>query len=248
MKGVLLWCVLILLLSGCAIDQRSLALIPATGPVEIPPRFAQHLNSLQYLDEVPALFFNARGEPVAALGTEQMKNDQWLQLWAMTAMENDGSLGLGKTLEKGEIPDVTLDDHKIAAMYMSAFATAELLCIENRTEVTEFVEAYAAEATDLENIQFPYLTVIHDLAARLTRDYDSSAGETNCKDFLASLSGFPDARSFCFGSAPLFEANQVRGRKAHMERMKEVMEKFASSPQSLLLSFASLGCSTGDNE
>lgn len=248
MKRVLLLCGLIILLSGCAVDPASLALIAPNEPVEIPPRFAQHLNSLQYLDEVPVLFFNAQGEPVSALGPEQMKNDHWLQLWAMTAMENDGSLALGKTLEKGEIPDVTLDDHKIAAIYMNAFATAESLCIENRAEVTEFVEAFAAEAKGLENIQFPYLTVIHDLAARLTLNYDSSAGETSCSDYLASLSDFPVVRSFCFGSAPLFEANQVKGQKAQMERMKESMEKFASSPQSLLASFAGLGCSSGAHE
>ncbi len=245
MKRVLLLCGLILLLSGCVMDPGSLALIPTTEPVEIPPRFAQHLNSLQYLDGVPALFFNARGEPVAALGTEQMKNDRWLQLWAMTAMENDGSLGLGKTLEKGEIPDIILDDHVIAAIYMNAFATAESLCIERRTEVTEFVEAYAAEAEGLENVQFPYLTVIHDLAARLTLNYDSSAGETHCKDYLASLSDFPVSRSFCFGGGALFEDNHVRGQKAHMARKKETMEKFTSSPQSLLASLASLSCSTG---
>ncbi len=248
MKRVLLLCVLIILLSGCAMDPGSLALIPATEPVEIPPRFAQHLNSLQYLDGVPALFLNAQGEPVTALGTEQMKNDQWLQLWAMTAMEHDGSLGLAKTLEKGEIPDVTLDDHKIAVIYMNAFATAERLCIENRTEVTEFVEAYAAEAKGLENVQFPYLTVIHDLAARLTLNYESSAGETNCKGYLASLSGFPGARSFCFGSSPLFEANQVRGQKAQMERMQQAREKLAASPQSLLTSFANLSCATSTHE
>ncbi|MCZ0940101.1 MAG: hypothetical protein OXJ55_15775 [Caldilineaceae bacterium] len=242
MKSVLLLCGLILLLSGCALDPGSLALIPETEPVQIPPRFAQHLNSLQYLDEVPAVFLNARGEPVTTLGAEQMINDQWLQLWAMTAMENDGSLGLAKTLQKGEIPDVTLDDHVIAAIYMNAFATAESLCTENRAEVTEFVEAYAAQAKALENVQFPYLTVIHDLAARLTLNYGSAAGETNCQDFLASLLEFPVARPFCFGSAPLFEANQVKGQKAQMERMKEAMEKLASSPQSFLSSYASLNC------
>ncbi len=242
MKRVLLFCVPILLLSGCVMDATSLSLIPETEPVQIPPRFAQHLNSLQYLDEVPAVFLNARGEPVTALGAEQMINDHWLQLWAMTAMENDGSLALGKTLEKGEIPDVTLDDHIIAAIYMNAFATAESLCTENRAEVTEFVEVYAAEAKGLENVQFPYLTVIHDLAARLTLHYDSAAGETNCQDYLASLLEFPVARPFCFGSAPLFAANQVKGQKAQMERMKEAMEKIASSPQLLLSSYASLKC------
>ncbi|MXY95755.1 MAG: hypothetical protein F4Y42_20135 [Caldilineaceae bacterium SB0664_bin_27] len=248
MKRALLLYGLIFLLSGCAVDPASLALIAPNEPVEIPPRFTQHLNSLQYLDEVPVLFFNAQGESVSALGTEQMKNDHWLQLWAMTAMEDDGSLGLGKTLEKGEIPDVTMDDHMIAAIYMNAFATAERLCIENRAEVTEFVEAFAAEAKGLENVQFPYLTVIHDLAARLTLNFDSSTGATNCGDYLASLSEFPVARSFCFGSAPLFEANQVKGQKAQMERMKETMEKLASSPQSLLASFASLSCSSGVHE
>ena len=248
MKRVLLLCVLIFLLSGCAMDPGSLALIPATEPVEIPPRFAQHLNSLQYLDGVPALFLNAQGEPVTALGTEQMKNDQWLQLWAMTAMEYDGSLGLRKTLERGEIPDVTLDDHKIAVIYMNAFATAESLCIENRTEVTKFVEAYAAEAKGLENVQFPYLTVIHDLAARLTLNYESSAGETNCKDYLASIPEFPGARAFCFGSSPHFEANQVRGQKAEMERAKQAMEMLGASPQLLLTSLANLSCATGTHE
>jgi hypothetical protein len=248
MKRPLLLCGLILLLSGCALDPGSFALIPTTEPIQIPPRFAQHLNSLQYLDGVPALFLNARGEPVAALGTEQMKNDQWLQLWAMTAMENDGSLGLRKTLEKGEIPDVTLDDHKIAVIYMNAFATAESLCIENRAQVKEYVEAYAAEAKGQENVQFPYLTVIHDLAARLTLNFESSTGETNCKDYLASLSEFPGARAFCFGSAPLFEANQVRGQKAHMKRMQQAMEKLDASPHSLLTSFANLSCATGTHE
>jgi len=248
MKRVLLLSGLLLLLSGCALNPGSFALIPTTEPIQIPPRFAQHLNSLQYLDGVPALFLNAQGEPVTALGTEQMKNDLWLQLWAMTAMENDGSLGLRKTLERGEIPDVTLDDHKIAVIYMNAFATAERLCIENRSEVTEFVEAYATEAMGLENVQFPYLTVIHDLAARLTQKYDSSAGETNCKDYLASLSEFPGARAFCFGSSPHFEANQVRGQKAEMERAKQAMEKLAASPQLLFTSLANLSCGTGTHE
>ena len=105
-----------------------------------------------------------------------MKNDRWLQLWAMTAMENDGSLGLGKTFEKWEIPDITLDDHKIAEIYMNAIATAELRCIENRVEVTKLVDTNADKAKDLEDVQFPRLTVIHELAARFTLNYESSVG------------------------------------------------------------------------
>ena len=245
MKRVLFLCGLILLLSGCVIAPESLALIPITEPIHIPPRYAQHLNSLKYLDGVPALFVNGQGQAVTALGFEQMKNDRWLQLWAMTAMENDGSLGLRKTLEKGEIPDVAVDDHFIAVIYMNAFATAELRCIENREEVTILVETFADKARGLENIQFPHLTVIHDLAARITLLNESSVGETNCKDYLASLPEFPVARPFCFGGGTLFGENQVRGQKAHMERHKAVMERLAASPQSFLASFAGLNCSTG---
>jgi len=207
MKRVLLLCVLIILLSGCAIDPGSLALIPATEPVEIPPRFAQHLNSLQYLDEVPTLFVNAQGEPVTVLGIEQMKNDKWLQLWAITAMENDGSLGLRKTLEKGEIPDVTMDDHKIAVTYMNAFATAELLCIETREGVTKLVEAYATKAKGLEAVQFPYMSVLLDLGMRLTLILESSTGETNCDEYLASLPVFPNVSFSWFGEGTISEKN-----------------------------------------
>ena len=89
MKRVLFLCGLILLLSGCVIAPESLALIPTPEPLHIPPRFAQHLNSLKYLDGATALFYNGQGEAVTVLGIEQMKNDRRLQLWAMTAMEND---------------------------------------------------------------------------------------------------------------------------------------------------------------
>ena len=248
MKRVLFLCGLILLLSGCVIAPESLALIPTPEPIHIPPRYAQHLNSLKYLDRVPALFVNRQGEAVTVLDIEQMKNDRWLQLWAMTAMENDGSLGLRKTLEKGEIPDMAVADHIIAVIYMNAYATAELQCIENREEVTKLVETYADKVKGLENIQFPHLTVIHDLAARLTLKYELSAGETNCNDYLASLPEFPVVRPFCFGGGTLFGENQVRGQKAQMERYKAAIASATASPQSFMASFANLSCSTGAHD
>ena len=160
-------------------------------------------------------------------------------------MENDGSLGLRKTLEKGKIPDVAVDDQIIAVIYMNAFATAELRCIEDREEVTKLVDAYADKVKGLENIQFPHLTVMHDLAARLTLKYESSAAETNCNDYLASLPEFPVVRPFCFGGGTLFAENQVRGQKAPTERNKAAIEGFTALPQSFLVSFANLSCSTG---
>ena len=87
-----------------------------------------------------------------------------------------GHWSLRKTLEKGKISDITLDDHKIAVIHMNAIATAELRCIENREEVTKLVDTYADKAKDLEDVQFPRLTVIHELAARFTLNYESSVG------------------------------------------------------------------------
>ena len=245
MKYVLCLFGLILLLSGCVVDPQSFALIPTPTPVHIPPHFAQHLNSLKYLDWVPAYFINEQGEPVTVLDVEQMRNDRWLQLWAMTAMENDGSLGLRKTIEKGEIPDMSMDDHQIAVIYMNAFATAELRCIENREEVAILVGTFADEAKDLEYFQFPRLTVIHELAARLTMIYESSVGETNCNDYLASLPEFPDVRAFCFGDGTLFGAVQVRGQKAQKERFEAYVEGLAASRQSLPVLLANANCLTG---
>ena len=127
---------------------------------------------------------------------------------------------------------------------MNAFATAELRCIENREEVTKLVDTYADKAKDLEDVQFPRLTVIHELAARFTLNYESSVGETNCNDYLASLKEFPDVRSFCFGDKTLFGEEQVRGQKAQMERYEAYMERFTASRQSFLVLLANTSCST----
>ena len=58
MRHVLFLLGLILLLSGCVLTPESLALIPTPFPVQIPPHYAQHLNSLKYLDWVPTFFIN----------------------------------------------------------------------------------------------------------------------------------------------------------------------------------------------
>ena len=71
MKRVLFLCGLILLLSGCVIAPESLALIPTPEPIHIPPRYAQHLNSLKYLDGVPTgcLLFLSTGRAKLSLSS-----------------------------------------------------------------------------------------------------------------------------------------------------------------------------------
>ena len=53
---------LILLLSGCMLTLESLALIPTSEPVHIPPRYAQYLNVLKYVDLAPFQYVNEHGE------------------------------------------------------------------------------------------------------------------------------------------------------------------------------------------
>ncbi|MCY3992813.1 MAG: hypothetical protein OXF50_16445 [Caldilineaceae bacterium] len=227
-------------ITGQAADiaPESLAPISVSERVMIPPRYAQHLNSLKYLDGVPAILINHQGEPVTALDVDQMKSDRWLQLWAMSAMEDDGSLEFAHSIAKTQ--SVALPAHNIAVIYMNAFAAAEQHCAENREELEALIQTYANQASALPNIQFPYLTVVHELATRLTQ-MDETQNVGSCHDYLASLSDFPKVRTFCFGG----DANeQVMGQKAMAKQLAVQREELTdpTAPHSLLVSAANLNC------
>ena len=219
---------------------ESLAPVPVPEPAVIPPRYAQHLNSLKYFDGVPAILINHQGSPVTALGVDQMKSDKWLQLWAMSAMEDDGALDFALSIANTQTPDIAMSAHHIAVIYMNAFAAAEQHCAENREELEALIQMYASQASDLPNIQFPYLTVVHELATRLTQ-MDETQNVGSCTDHLAYLPDFPKVRTFCFGG----NANeQVMGQKA-MAKKREVQVEKLTDPttlHSLVVSFATLNC------
>ena len=220
------------------IIPESLTPISVSERVVIPPRYAQHLNSLTFLDGVPAILINHQGEPVTALDVDQMKSDRWLQLWAMSAMEDDGSLAFAHSITKTQ--NVALAAHNIAVIYMNAFAAAEQHCTENREELEALIQTYANQASALPDIQFPYLTVVHELATRLTQ-MDEIQKVGSCHDHLASLPDFPNVRTFCFGGNP---GQQVMGQKA-MAKQTEVQREKLSDPtalHSLVVSAANLNC------
>ncbi|MCZ0941250.1 MAG: hypothetical protein OXJ55_21610 [Caldilineaceae bacterium] len=227
-------------ITGSAADNtpESLAPIPVTEPVVIPPRYAQHLNSLKYLDGVPAILINHQGDPVTALDVDQMKSDRWLQLWAMSVMEDDGALDFAHSITKAQ--NFAMGAHHFAVIYMNAFAAAEQHCTENREELEVLIQTSASQAFALPNIQFPYLTVVHELATRLTQ-MDETQKVGSCHDYLASLSDFPKVRTFCFGG----DANeQVMGQKA-MAKQIAVQREELSDPtalHSLVVSAANLNC------
>ncbi len=223
---------------------ESLALIPLTVPVVIPPRYAQHLNSLTFLDGVPAILMNHQGEPVTALDVDQMKSDRWLQLWAMSAMDDDGALDFAHSIANTQ--SVALPAHNIAVIYMNAFAAAEQHCTENREELEALIQTSASQASDLPNIQFPYLTVVHELATRLTQ-MDETQNVGSCHDYLASLSDFPKVRTFCFGGNT---SQQVKGQKAMAKELAVQTEKLSdpTALHSLLVSVATLNCWPETNE
>ena len=229
-------------ITGLAADStpESLAPIPVPEPVVIPPRYAQHLNSLKYFDGVPAILINHQGSPVTALGVDQMKSDKWLQLWAMSAMEDDGALDFAHSIAKTQTPGIAMSAHHIAVIYMNAFAAAEQHCAENREELEALIQMYANQASDLPNIQFSYLTVVHELATRLTQ-MDETQNVGSCTDHLAYLPDFPKVRTFCFGG----NANeQVMGQKA-MAKQIEVQGEELTNPttlHSLVVSVATLNC------
>ncbi|MDE0078598.1 MAG: hypothetical protein OXO50_13835 [Caldilineaceae bacterium] len=229
-------------ITGSAADNtpESLAPIPVTEPVVIPPRYAQHLNSLKYLDGVPAILINHQGDPVTALDVDQMKSDRWLQLWAMSAMEDDGVLDLAHSIAETQTTGIAMSAHHIAVIYMNAFAAAEQHCAENREELEVLIQMYANQASDLPNIQYPYLTVVHELATRLTQ-MDETQNVGSCTDHLASLPDFPTVRTFCFGG----NANeQVMGQKAMAKQIAVQREELTdpTAPRSLLVSAANLNC------
>ncbi|MCY3935873.1 MAG: hypothetical protein OXG09_07785, partial [Chloroflexi bacterium] len=227
-------------ITGQAADSapESLAPISVHERVVIPPRYAQHLNSLTFLDGVPAILINHQGEPVTALDVDQMKSDRWLQLWAMSAMEDDGALDFAHSITKAQ--NFAMGAHHIAVIYMNAFAAAEQHCAENREELEALIQMYANQASDLPDIQFPYLTVVHELATRLTQ-MDATQNVGSCTDHLASLPDFPKVRTFCFGG----DANeQVMGRKAMAKQFEVQMEKLSdpTALHSLVVSAANLNC------
>ena len=211
MKSILGLISLALVLSGCALTPHSLALIPAQESVPIPPRYAQHLNALDLFDEVPIytspkhihLLLTSNdcesvpeqiqemlSANIPVLDADQMKSDRWLQLWAMTAMEKDGSLELRKTIEEEQNGDLwySLPDYVIAVYYMNAFAGAELSCSESRMELAEIVEMNADPAEDGATIRYPRLALVHHL---------SGLEGIDCAHNLASLQELPQ-HDFCF--------------------------------------------------
>ena len=228
------------LITGQAGDSAPESLAPISVPerVVIPPRYAQHLNSLKYLDGVPAILINHQGEPVTALDVDQMKSDKWLQLWAMSVMEDDEALDFAHSITKAQ--NFAMGAHHIAVIYMNAFAAAEQHCTENREELEALIQTSASQASALPNIQFPYLTVVHELATRLTQ-MDETQNVGSCHDYLASLSDFPKVRTFCFGGNP---SQQVKGKKA-MAKELAVQRENLSEPtalHSLVVSAANLNC------
>ena len=229
-------------ITGFAADitPESLAPIPVPEPVVIPPRYAQHLNSLKYFDGVPAILIDHQGSPVTALDVDQMKSDKWLQLWAMSSMEDDGSLDFAHSIAKTQTSGIAMSAHHIAVIYMNAFAAAEQHCAENREELEALIQMYANQASDLPNIQFPYLTVVHELATRLTQ-MDETQNVGSCTDHLGYLPDFPKVRTFCFGG----NANeQVMGQKAMAKQAEVQMEKLSdpTALHSLVVSAANLNC------
>lgn len=238
MKRLLSLCLLPLLLSGCVVTPESLALIPAPEPVVIPPRYAQHLNSLKYFDGVPAILINHHGDLVTALNVDQMKTDRWLQLWAMSAMEDDGSLDFAQSITKAQ--NIAMGAHHIAVIYMNAFAASEQHCAENRQELEALIQVHADQAFHLPDIQFPYLTVVHELAAHLTQ-MDETRKVGSCADHLASLPDFPKVRTFCFGGNP---GQQVMGQKAEAKQDADQLEDLSdpTALRSLVISAANLSC------
>lgn len=238
MKRLLSLCLLPLLLSGCVVTPKSLALIPAPEPVVIPPRYAQHLNPLKYFDGVPAILINHHGDPVTALNLDQMKTDRWLQLWAMSAMEDDGSLDFAQSITEAQ--NIAMGAHQIAVIYMNAFAASEQYCAENRQELEALIQVHADQAFHLPDIQFPYLTVVHELAAQLTQ-MDETRKVGSCADHLASLPDFPKVRTFCFGGNP---GQQVMGQKAEAKQDADQLEALSdpTALRSLAISAANLSC------
>ena len=176
----------------------SFALIPEPEQVHIPPRYAQHLNSLAYIDFMPVQRVDEHGNNLVALRIDRMRNDNWLQLWAMTAMDNDGSFEPGGTLETGQTSDqwAAMDTHVIAVLYMDAFITAERSCSESREEIAGLVKAYAGKVEVKDNV-YPRLSVISSMW---------SEGGATCGDYLASLQQMP-LHEFCFVSACVEEFN-----------------------------------------
>ena len=226
--------------TGQAADSTPESLAPISVPerIVIPPRYAQHLNSLTFLDGVPAILINHQGDPVTALDVDQMKSDRWLQLWATSAMEDDGALDFAHSITKAQ--NFAMGAHHIAVIYMNAFAAAEQHCAENREELEALIQMYANQASDLPDIQFPYLTVVHELATRLTQ-MDATQNVGSCTDHLASLPDFPKVRTFCFGG----DANeQVMGKKAMAKQLEVQMEKLSdpTALHSLVVSAANLNC------
>ena len=228
------------LITGQTGDSAPESLAPISVPerVVIPPRYAQHLNSLKYLDGVPAILINHQGEPVTALDVDQMKSDKWLQLWAMSVMEDDGALDFAHSITKAQ--NFAMGAHHIAVIYMNAFAAAEQHCTENREELEALIQTSASQAFALPNIQFPYLTVVHELATRLTQ-MDETQNVGSCHDYLASLSDFPKVRTFCFGGNP---SQQVKGKKAMAKELAVQMENLSepAALHSLVVSAANLNC------
>ena len=228
------------LTTGQTGDSAPESLGPISVPerVVIPPRYAQHLNSLKYLDGVPAILLDHQGDPVTALDIDQMKSDKWLQLWAMSVMEDDGALDFAHSITKAQ--NFAMGAHHIAVIYMNAFAAAEQHCTENREELEALIQTSASQAFALPNIQFPYLTVVHELATRLTQ-MDETQNVGSCHDYLASLSDFPKVRTFCFGGNP---SQQVKGKKAMAKELAVQMENLSepAALHSLVVSAANLNC------
>lgn len=227
MRPVLLLCGLVLLLSGCALDPGSLALIPTPEPVHIPPRYAQHLNVLKYYDSVPVQAISEQCEDLTVLSLEQLQNDKWLQLWAMSAMDRDGSLELKRTLEKGQIPDEEfwVEDHYIAVKYMNAFETADLKCNENRMEMASLVEFFAEKVGEFENVQYPRLTIVYQL-------WDADI--PHCHAYLDSLPIWHDF-NFCFAGDCLKEGmTEAQKLMDESEELQwcDLMKTLAPTPSS----------------
>ena len=170
----LILCAATLMLSSCVVGPNSS--VPNPTPIPDPSLYADVIIEYASVRRRHELFEYPGGRIVTVISMAELAMDSWLLGWAMEAASKDLIELAG---------EASPDDEGfllIVWMYANGFAASALRCAEERHELGELIETFAAKVGEKRPD-----TTLHRMVVANTLWKQLPEGEASCSVYLADL-------------------------------------------------------------
>ncbi len=167
-------CAVTLMLSSCVVGPNST--VPNSTPIPDPFLYADVIIEYASIHRRHELFEYPGGRIVTVISMAELAMDSWLLGWAMEAASKDLIELAG---------EASPDDEGfllIVWMYANGFAASALRCAEERHELGELIETFAAKVGEKRPD-----TTLHRMVVANTLWKQLPEGEASCSVYLADL-------------------------------------------------------------